>query len=193
MQMGREITNPAVEHLITDYTLSLMGLSDQYTTGHCNEVASVVTKAARDMGFSGRDLENVTLAGHLHDVGKQGIPNSILVKPGALTPSEFRLIQDHVEIGVNLLNSIGFNPQVVRYVAEHHERLDGSGYPFGLKGDEISVGGQLLGIADVASALTSKRTYRTAFSKDELKTFLEECCPVQFNADLVQVVLSHCE
>lgn len=191
MQFGRIMKNPAVAHLLKDYTLAFMALHDQYTTGHCNEVSCLAVKAARDLGLSPEDVEQIALAGDLHDLGKQGIPSQILSKPGALSASEFRLIQDHVQIGVDLLESVGFDPVVVRYVAEHHERLDGSGYPNGLKGEQISLGGQIIGVADVASALTSKRTYRTAASKSELEALFEKEGAARYNPDIVRAVMSY--
>ncbi len=191
MQFGREVKDPAITHLIRDYTLAFMALHDQYTPGHCNEVAEIAVKAARDLGLPGTDVETIALAGDLHDLGKQGIPSSILAKPAKLTDSEYRLIQDHVQIGVDLLSSIGFDPVIIRYVAEHHERLDGSGYPAGLKGDEISFPSQIIGVADVASALTSKRTYRMAASKAELEAFFEREGPARYNQDIVNAVLKH--
>jgi putative nucleotidyltransferase with HDIG domain len=193
MQFGRVMENPVVAHLIKDYSLAFMALHDQYTTGHCNEVANLATRAGREMGFDADGIEKIALAGHLHDLGKQGVPSSILSKPSKLTPSEFRLVQDHVQIGVELLNTVGFDPVVVRYVAEHHERLDGSGYPNGLRGDEISLGGQIIGVADVASALASKRTYRTAASKAELETFFAEDGASRYNPDIVRAILTHME
>ena len=186
----RSITLP-VEHLLKDYTLAMMSLNDPYTTSHCNEVADLVNKAARTLSLDGKTIEKMTLAGHLHDCGKQAIPKGILSKPSTLTASEFRLVQDHVEIGVNLLNSVGFDPEIVRYVAEHHERIDGSGYPDRLRGADLSLGGQLIGVADVASALTSKRTYRTAITKPELEAFFEQEGPTRYNPDLVGAVLKH--
>lgn len=190
-QFGRETTNLAVAHLIKDYTLAFIALHDQYTSGHCNEVAVIAAKAARDLGMTQEDIERIALAGGLHDLGKQGIPSSILAKPGKLSASEYRLIQDHVQIGVDLLNSIGFDATVVRYVAEHHERLDGSGYPNNLKGDEISLGGQIIGVADVASALMSKRTYRTAATKAEVEAFFKAEGPSRYDPRVVNAVLAH--
>ena len=189
-QFGRDMKNLAIAHLIKDYTLAFIALHDQYTSSHCNEVAAIAANAARDLGMGLEDIERIALAGDLHDLGKQGIPSSILVKPGKLSASEYRLMQDHVQIGVDLLNSIGFDATVVRYIAEHHERLDGSGYPNGLRGNEISLGGQIIGVADVTSALMSKRTYRTAASKAEVEAFFEEEGPSRYDPLVVKAILA---
>ncbi len=156
------------DKVIKDLALAMIGLNDPYTAEHIEEVAEIVGQIGLQMGLSAFEIERLALAGFLHDIGKQAIPSSILSKPAKLSDEEFALVKTHVNIGVQLLEYANVSSDIVRIVAEHHERIDGSGYPRGLKGDEISLSGQIIGIADVISALTSKRTYRVAATSQEV-------------------------
>lgn len=186
------VAEPSIinDKVIKDIALAMIGLNDPYTASHIEEVAELVQLIGAKIGMCDHELEELALAGFLHDVGKQAIPSSILSKPSALTDEEFALVKTHVDIGVQLLEYANVSPTIVRIVAEHHERLDGSGYPNGLKGDEISRSGQILAIADVVSAVTSKRTYRLAASKEEVIRILNASCPDKFDQDLVDATIS---
>lgn len=178
------------DKVIKDIALAMIGLNDPYTAAHIDEVAELVQRIGANIGMSDHEIEQLALAGFLHDVGKQAIPSSILSKPGELTDEEFSLVKTHVNIGVQLLEYANVSPAIIRIVAEHHERLDGTGYPNGLKGDEISRAGQILAIADVISAVTSKRTYRLAASKEEVIKILNASCPDKFDQELVDAAIS---
>jgi len=178
------------DKVIKDIALAMIGLNDPYTATHIEEVAELVQAIGTRVGLSDHEIEELALAGFLHDVGKQAIPSSILSKPAELTDEEFSLVKTHVNIGVQLLEYANVSPSIIRIVAEHHERLDGSGYPNGLKGDEISRSGQILAIADVVSAVTSKRTYRLAASTEEVIEILNASCPDKFDQDLVDATIS---
>lgn len=167
----------------------MIGLNDPYTASHIEEVAELVQSIAAAMGLPDEDIERLALAGFLHDIGKQAIPSSILSKPSALTDEEFALVKTHVAIGVQLLEYANVSPEIIRIVSEHHERLDGSGYPLGLKGEQISLSGQILGIADVISAITSKRTYRLAANRKETIALLNDSCPDQFSPAVVEAAI----
>ena len=177
------------DRLIKKLALAMIGLNDPYTATHVEEVADLVNKIGTKVGLDQKRLENLTLAGFLHDIGKQAIPSSILSKPTKLTNEEYSLVKTHVNIGVQLLKYAEVSPEIVRIVEEHHERLDGSGYPKGLKGNQISLEGQIIGVADVVSAVTSKRTYRMAASKEEVTKLLLDSCPRQFNRRVVDAAL----
>ncbi len=177
------------DKVIKDIALAMIGLNDPYTASHIEEVAELVQLIAANMNMSVDEIEQLALAGFLHDVGKQAIPSSILSKPAELTDEEFALVKTHVDIGVQLLEYANVSPDIVRIVSEHHERLDGSGYPLGLSGAQISLSGQILGIADVISALTSKRTYRLAAPREEVIEILNDNDPEKFAPAVVDAAI----
>lgn len=133
---------------------------DAYTDGHCQRLASYATALGSSLGLSDEDLAALFRGGYLHDVGKIGIPDSILLKPGRLTQDEYQQIKEHPLIGDRLCGELRSLRQVRPIVRHHHERLDGSGYPRGLKGDAILLDARILAIADVVEAMSSHRPYR---------------------------------
>jgi PAS domain S-box-containing protein/putative nucleotidyltransferase with HDIG domain len=133
---------------------------DPYTAGHQKRVADLARAIAKEMGLPQDKIEGLRTAGVIHDLGKLSIPAEILSKPTKLTNIEFSLIQTHSEMGYEILKDISFPWPVARIVREHHERMDGSGYPQGLKGDEILIESRILAVADVVEAIASHRPYR---------------------------------
>jgi diguanylate cyclase (GGDEF)-like protein/putative nucleotidyltransferase with HDIG domain len=158
---------------------------DSVTCSHINRVQIYATCLAKEAGVSGPDLDAVATGALVHDIGKLGIPDHILSKPGKLDPEEFRRIQTHVTIGTEILSPIPFPFPVVDVVRSHHERWDGLGYPDGLKGEEIPIGGRIISIVDVYDALTSDRPYRRALSSEEAMKILREGVGKQFDPVLV--------
>ncbi|MDI6688456.1 MAG: HD domain-containing protein [Desulfobacterales bacterium] len=140
---------------------------DPYTSGHQQRVADLARSIAKEMGFSRDKITGIRMAGALHDIGKIAIPVEILSKPGQLNGMEFELIRDHPQIGYNILKSIKFPWPVAKIVLQHHERMDGSGYPQGLSGEGILLEARILGVADVVEAMTSNRPYRAALGIDK--------------------------
>jgi putative two-component system response regulator len=140
---------------------------DPNTNGHCERLARNAVVLGRTLGLPPEDLHALHRGGYLHDVGKVGIPDAVLLKPGALTAEEMDLMKRHPEIGENLCAPLQSLRHVRPIIRSHHERLDGSGYPDGLRGDAVPVLAQLVGIVDVYDALTSRRPYRDALSADE--------------------------
>lgn len=131
---------------------------DSFTAGHQNRVADLGTQIARALGMSDREVTTIRAAGNIHDIGKIAVPAEILMKPEALTPEEYSLIKLHPEIGFRIVHGIDFDGPVHEAILQHHERLDGSGYPSGTK-DPIPEA-RILAVADVYDALTSPRPYR---------------------------------
>jgi diguanylate cyclase (GGDEF)-like protein/putative nucleotidyltransferase with HDIG domain len=160
---------------------------DRYTCSHIDRVQHYATALARAAGMNGSDLEAVITGALVHDIGKLGIPDHILGKPGKLTTEEFERIQTHVTIGVEILSPIPFPFPVVDVVRSHHERWDGLGYPDGLKGEEIPIGGRIISIVDVYDALTSNRPYRRAMTPDEAMRVLKDNAGKQFDPHLVDL------
>jgi putative two-component system response regulator len=140
---------------------------DPHTNGHCERLARHAVRLGRALGLCEDDLGALHRGGFLHDVGKIGVPDAVLLKPGPLTRDELDLMKKHPEIGDSLCAPLQSLRHVRPIVLSHHERLDGSGYPQGLKGDEVPLLAQIVGIVDVYDALTSARPYRGPLSSEE--------------------------
>ena len=163
----RALTIDVVEALV-----NALEAKDVYLRGHSQRVAHLAAAIAQDMSLDEDTVEEIRLAGRLHDVGKIGIRESVLNKPGRLTPEEFDHVRGHVRISVDILTPLRHLGQAVVYVHDHHEHWDGAGYPRGLAGENISLGGRILCAADAFDALTSVRSYRGALSPEATIDFL---------------------
>jgi putative two-component system response regulator len=146
---------------------------DPYTQGHISRVSSMAVKFGKRMGLSAKEVDALRLGGILHDIGKIGIPEEILNKPGKLDMEEFEKIKQHTEIGFNIClpleKTLGDALDVIRH---HHEKLDGTGYPDGIKGEDISILARIMGIVDIFDALTTDRPYHKAMSRENAFTIL---------------------
>lgn len=140
---------------------------DAYTAGHQNRTAEIASAIAFEMGLSKKRIEAIRMAGVIHDLGKISIPAEILSKPGKLNASELSLIKQHPQAGYEILEGIDFQWSVADIVLQHHERLNGSGYPNKLQGDQIMLEAKILGVADVIEAMASHRPYRPALGIDD--------------------------
>jgi putative two-component system response regulator len=145
---------------------------DPLTKGHCERLARDTVRLGRALGLDDDDLFALYRGGYLHDIGKVGVPDAVLLKPGPLTPQEFEQMKQHPEIGDGLCAPLQSLRRVRPIVLAHHERLDGSGYPFGLRGDDVPLLAQIVGIVDVYDALTSGRPYRGALSAEHAARYL---------------------
>lgn len=163
---------------------------DQYTQGHSERVAEGAVRIARYLSLAEQEVQSIWLAGFLHDIGKIGIKESVLNKPGALDEGEWRSIQEHPVVAERILGPIEELGDVIRIVRHHHERYDGTGYPDGLKAADIPLGARILTVADAFDALTSKRSYRDALSVDEAVAVLEEEAGSQFDPVIVRAFVS---
>ncbi len=158
---------------------------DQGSAGHSQTVGRYSELIARELGLSVRQADRVRLAGLLHDVGKVGVPEEVLRKPGPLDDRERALVQKHSEVAAHLLDDPELE-DVASWVLAHQERPDGKGYPHGLKGEEVPLEGRILAVADAYEAMTSERTYRETLSHDAAQTELIECAGTQFDKRVVQ-------
>jgi putative nucleotidyltransferase with HDIG domain len=138
----------------------LVELRDPFTAGHEMHVGQLAKAIGAQMGFDADRQEGLMVAGYLHDIGKIIIPVEILAKPGKISAEEFSLIKNHVQAGYDLLKDVGFKWNIAQPIYEHHERLDGSGYPRKLKADQISIDGRILAVADVVESIFHYRPYR---------------------------------
>lgn len=142
--------------------VTMVELRDPYTAGHLKRVSEFAVAIAREMGLNEEMIESIRLAGILHDIGKIHIPAEILSKPGALKEPEMMIIREHTLNGFQILRSIEFPWPVAQIVLQHHERLNGSGYPYGLTADEMLLEAKIIAVADVAESMASHRPYRPA-------------------------------
>lgn len=144
--------------------VSTIEAKDSYTRGHTDRVALFARMIAEEMQLDRKDLETVSFGAALHDIGKLGVYEDILNKPGELTDGEWKIVRSHPEVGANIIRNMKFLESACDLVRHHHERLDGRGYPDGLKGDEISIGARIVAVADSFDAMTSNRPYRQAYT-----------------------------
>ncbi len=154
---------------------STVEIRDPYTAGHQERVTELACGIAVEIGLSTEQIEGIRLAGMIHDIGKIRIPPEILSKPGQLTKIDFNMIKIHPQVGFDILKTIEFPYPVAQIVLQHHERMDGSGYPLGLKGDKILPEARVLAVADAVEAIASHRPYRAALGLDRaLKEISEQ-------------------
>ena len=162
---------------------------DGYTKGHSQRVAEYAALVAKLLGFDDTYVQNIKYVALLHDIGKIGVPDSILNKPGRLTDGEFNIMRQHTEIGVNILRDNGIIDDLLDGVHYHHERYDGTGYPVGLKGDEIPLIARIIGLVDAYDAMTSNRVYRKRLSEEDVIAEIEKCSGTQFDPKIAQVFI----
>jgi putative two-component system response regulator len=168
---------------------------DGYTRGHSQRVSRYAVRTAVLLGFTGDTLDEIRLGGELHDIGKIGTRDAVLRKPGPLTPSEFEEIKLHVIEGEEILEPLRRDhPLVLQIVRSHHERIDGSGFPDGLRGHAIPMPARIVAVVDAFDAMTTERTYRVPVAAREALAELKRMAGVQFDADVVTAfgtALSH--
>jgi putative two-component system response regulator len=163
---------------------------DQYTRGHSEAVAALVAKMAAHRNADYEEIEALEIAARLHDLGKIGVPDSILLKPGPLTSKEFAVIKEHPIIGANILGSIPSLKKMLPVILNHHERFDGKGYPHGLKGEKIPIWARMTAVADTFHALTSDRPYRKGLDRDEALNIIRDIRGTQLCPECVDNLIS---
>lgn len=160
---------------------------DHYTRGHSEAVAMIVSEMATHMDLPSEEIESITIAGRLHDLGKIGVPDRILLKPGKLTTEEFALIKKHPVVGATILGAIPSLKTEVLVIRHHHERLDGKGYPDGLKGNKIPLWARMMAVADTYHALISDRPYRKGMSQDKALDIIHDVRGTQLCPECVDL------
>jgi len=174
---------------IIDLMASVVESRDPYTAGHQRRVSDLARSIATEMGLARDVVEGIRTAGLVHDLGKIAIPAEILSKPGRLTALEYQMIQTHVSVAYELLKPIQFPWPIANAVAQHHERLDGSGYPAHLAGDAIGVPGRVLAVADVVESMASHRPYRPALGTDRALEEIQGGRGTQYDPNAVDACL----
>jgi len=204
VRLGTQIDMGTVENLVErmtesvlldrDALVSLLRIKskDEYTYLHSLAVSALCISFARAMDFDAAKIRGIGIGGLLHDIGKVKIPKGILNKPGPLTQGEFEIMKQHVDHGNELLQqTTRLNECSICVTAHHHERLDGTGYPKGLRGDEISLFGQISAIVDIYDALTSERCYKAAMAPTEALRKVLEWSGAYLNRSLVEKFITH--
>lgn len=185
----------------TEYEISArLGKASEYrdmeTGMHIKRMSHYSAALAKLAGLSDEEVELILYASPLHDIGKVGIPDRILLKPGRFTPEEFEIMKLHATLGGKMLETDGNYPVIDagRIIAlQHHEKIDGTGYPLGLKGDNIHIHARIVSIADVFDALSSERVYKKAFSVEETLQILRDGAGSHFDAELVELLVGNLE
>ncbi len=183
----------AVRNAVTHALTRTMEERDPGTQDHVRRVHRLSVGVAQGLGLSHGEIDILSSAALLHDIGKVGVPESILAKPGRLTPEEMEQVERHAEIGAEIVATLPFSEPLASIIRHHHERWDGDGYPDGLAGEEIPLGARIIAAVDCYDALTSDRPYRKALSHREATRFLEREAGVIFDSEVVYALLDYLE
>lgn len=177
-------------HSMVNVLMTVGELRDPYTHGHQRRVGEIAASIATEMGLDAGRVEGIRIAGYLHDVGKIGVPAEILSKPAPLSRAELELVRGHAQQGYEILKKFDFPWPVAEAAHQHHERLDGSGYPQGLKDGEITLEARILAVADVVEAISSHRPYRSSQGLEAALTEIEDGCGRLYDPQAVEACLS---
>ncbi len=167
-----------------------MDAYDPYTAGHERRVSQIAVAIAEELGLDEEQQEGIRVACNLHDVGKIMVPAEILSKPSRLSAIEYALVQGHAQAGYDILKDVAFPWPVALMVLQHHERMDGSGYPQGLKGESILLGARILAVADVIEAMSSHRPYRPGQNIERALKEISAYRDVKYDATVVDACLN---
>ncbi len=165
-------------------------MRDPYTAGHQRQVANLASAIAEKMGISKEQIDSIHLAGTIHDIGKMQVPTEILNKCGRLTELEFDMIKTHSQAGYDILKTIEFQWPIADFVLQHHERMDGSGYPSGLEGKDILIEAKILSVADVVDAIVPHRPYRPALGIKKAQEEIFDNRGIVYDSDVVDACMS---
>jgi putative two-component system response regulator len=187
-ESNRKVTHLSEQVMVT--LANTVDAKDKYTRGHSVRVATYAKEIARRMGKRKAELNMVYYIGLLHDIGKIGISNAIINKPGKLTDEEYAVIKTHPAIGADILKDMTEIPDAAIGAHWHHERYDGKGYPDGLKGEEIPEYARIIGVADAYDAMSSKRSYRDVLPQEVVKAEIEKGRGTQFDPRIADIMLA---
>ena len=174
-----------IAYIITE----IVEIRDPYLIGHHQRVSKLATAIAREMKLPQDKIEGVKIASLVHDVGKVNIPTEIVSKPSSLIEVEFNLLKNHPRTGYEILKKVDFPWPIAEIVFQHQEKIDGSGFPRGLRGDEILIEAKILGVANVVEAMSSYKSYRPALSMDEALREISKYKNILFDPEVVDACL----
>lgn len=172
-------------HEMVEAFAAALDAKHSYTRGHSERVADIASRIAAQMNLSKEEQEWIHIAGHLHDIGKIGIPDHILLKPGKLTTDEYNVIKQHPQIGYEILGKVKLLQPIIEMVRYHHERWDGLGYPLGIAKENIPLGARIIAVADSFDAMSSSRSYRSQLSYERAISEIKQFRGSQFDPDVV--------
>ncbi|MDD5497775.1 MAG: HD domain-containing protein [Atribacterota bacterium] len=175
---------------ILDSLVATIEAKDPYSSGHSKRVSHYTQALCENLDLSEEVKKELVISALLHDIGKIGVPEDVLLKPGKLTPEDWKIIRNHPKRGLMIVKNINGFHDVITGIYSHHERYDGKGYPDGLKGEEIPLAGRIIAIADTFDALTTKRPYRKAFTVTQALSLMAENQGTQFDPHLLDLFLS---
>lgn len=177
-------------HDIVEALAAALDAKNSCMCGHSERVAEVSLLLAQKLNLPSDEQTRIHIGAHLHDVGKIGIPDAILSKPGKLSADEYALIRQHPEIGAGIVGKVKVFEPVVDIVRSHHERYDGTGYPDRLRGREISLGARIVAVADAFDAMVSARTYRAALGLPQALAEIRRCAGSQFDPEVATALIA---
>lgn len=183
------LTNIDEVHEFVEAFTAALDAKNTYTKGHSDRVAEIAAAIARELGMTKAQQDSIHVAAHLHDIGKIGIPDHILLKPDRLSPAEFAVIKTHSQMGFDILNKVTMLRPIAQIVRYHHERWDGGGYPAGLRGTAIPLGARIIALADAYDAMTSERSYRPSIPDAEAIKEVARCRGTQFDPDIADAFI----
>ncbi len=186
-ERNRDIERMTMQTITT--IANTIDAKDEYTRGHSKRVAEYSATIARELGMSDVEVTNIRIIGLLHDIGKIGIPDSVLNKPGKLTNEEYQIMKGHTTAGAEILKDIDMIPGLEIGAKYHHERIDGKGYPDGISGDEIPYLARIIAVADAYDAMSSNRVYRRHLPQEKILDELEKGCGTQWDAEITNVMM----
>ncbi len=176
-------------HLFIESLTRTIELKDMYTAGHSRRVSEIAEQVCKDAGMSDKKCDYLHIIGHVHDIGKIGIADGILMKSGKLHPAEYFLIQQHTVIGASIFENLPGLDRMADIIRHHHERFDGKGYPDGLKGDEIPLESAIIAIADSFDAMTTYRSYKAALTMEQAYDEIRDNRGSQFHPEICDIFL----
>lgn len=179
------------EHDLVDCITSALDARDPYTGNHSRRVSDMACELCHVLGLSHEMTREIHIAGHLHDIGKIGIPDKVLLKPGRLDDSEWELMKQHPKIGADILAGCHKFDRIATIILHHHERFDGKGYPFGAKGDEIPLGSRIIAVCDSIDAMASNRSYRRAMPLEKVREEIKRNSGLMYDPVVVKAMLDN--
>lgn len=178
-------------HDIVDCITSALDARDPYTGNHSRRVSDMACELCHVLGLSADETREIHIAAHLHDIGKIGVPDAVLLKAGKLDDKEWELMKQHPKIGADILAKSPQFARIAAIILHHHERYDGKGYPFGAKEEEIPMGSRIIAVCDSIDAMASNRSYRKALPLDVVYGEIEKNKKLMYDPDIAQAMLSH--
>lgn len=180
-------------HEMVECITSALDARDPYTGNHSRRVSDMACFLCQKLGISHEETQEIHISGHLHDIGKIGVPDRVLLKPGKLNDEEWELMKKHPEIGADILSKSPHFSRIAAIILHHHERWDGKGYPFGAKGTEIPIGARIIAVCDSIDAMASARAYRKALPLDVVKSEIEKNIGIMYDPKIAQMALDNWE